>query len=54
MTTIKDLLNDFFIESTRMANESVIETPADSNDFEEAKEQLIEEYIQIIKERIVG
>lgn len=51
MTTLKDLIEDFTIELEKM----FVATQDDANrDYEMEKEELIAEYIRIIKERLIG
>ena len=49
MTTLRDLLNDFAYE---LLMENADDTKTES--IQEIKERMIDEYIEAIKERIVG
>lgn len=53
MTTLRDLLNDFADDIIAIDPTSLPlgGTPADMQD---AKEEIIDEYIETIKERIIG
>jgi len=50
MTTLKDYLNDFTEDVKKIMNTESGEIP----DWETQKEDLIEEYLKIITERLIG
>ena len=54
MTTMRDLLKDFQNETEKLKEEAHLHIPQDYDEYEEAKEALIDEYINTIKERIIG
>lgn len=54
MTTIKDLLRDFQAETVELCEENRQKNASDILVLEESLEQLVDEYAETIKERIVG
>ena len=52
MTTIRDLLRDFQLESIKQYNSIIDDKSAE--EITEELEELVEEYIEAITERIVG
>ncbi len=53
MTTLKDYLNDLVVEAIKKKEEHEM-AEEELMTWEEAKEDLLDEYIDIIKERIIG
>lgn len=54
MTTLKDLLVDFQKEIIRTVEETPVRSNSDQAVLDEELENLVEEYTDIIKKRIVG
>lgn len=54
MTTVRDYLNDLIAEVIEKANENLMRGSDPAWISEDQKEDLLEEYTGIIKERLIG